>query len=668
MFYDRHASIKSDKMAQPDSQLVPSPAGYNWKPWQLSPYFLVPLITTAVMLFATLEALVQVGNPPLEASTLTSQWLEWYCGDGSIDCPDLPTDMPFYNISDSQKGLADFLMPDELPKAATFVWLYFPTILAVVYGIVWQMVDDEVKRIEPFRQAQRPGGAPASSSIFASYISIPPFLVPLQAVRWRQTAVFLSSMTYVLVGFVTPILQSQMFQIQNQVVQVGYYGSADGFEPLTRDGAWTLEEGPIVGAFFDDVSDVRLSEDLPSLTDDAVLRNVIYLDPTYTRAQEAILLLAAITGSLLLWTTISRQSGMRSSYTGLAAAASLAAPHQDFLDELAVIAESQDTHEAKEHQVRLEKRTVHLGWRHGDSSHYGFWFDPPATTETPQTSESTKRKRQLWSLLRIRPYFRLRYAVLLSIIGNIYFMASILVRGGTEKEVSSRKGSFEKTINSDYSIAIAAIDLIVVSVIKSLWVVVEEHMTELAAFRSLSYKPGKAFPLFSREYTSSPIFLRTWYAMKDKQASLAMVTIVSLLLELGLICFGITASMAQGQGFNNDSMWIVHWIAFTVSMLVFFFAAFVLKWVIKGYAYLWRSPDTIGARLSYLCRSHLLLDDFRPVASMRDAEKERYMQQLGYSYAFGGLEVHSRHGEIIEVAALERLEGIRRVNMPRRMS
>ena len=119
---------------------------------------------------------------------------------------------------------------------ATFTWLYLPSLLAVFHALFWQVVDDEVKRIEPFYQLSRPAGAPAARTIFASYISVPPVLAPLQALRWRQLAVFLSSMTYVLVGFVTPILQAQMFQLQPQVIRVGYFPrDKDRFEPLSRD-------------------------------------------------------------------------------------------------------------------------------------------------------------------------------------------------------------------------------------------------------------------------------------------------------------------------------------------------------------------------------------------------------------------------------------------------
>ena len=262
----------------------------NWRPWQLSPYLLIPLTFISAGLAATLEALAQISNRPYSHSNLQTAWLDWYCdGQPRSSCAvELESSTPnlslsgttsFANISISKAGILTFLQPNSLPASSTFAWLYFPILIAVLYAILWQLVDDEVKRIEPFHQASRPGGATGDRTLFASYISIQPVLAPLQALRWRQTAVFLSSITYVLVGFVTPILQSQIFQLQPQMVQVGYFPRfSDRFEPLTREG-WQQErrsgDGEVIARFSSELDGMKLSE----AQSEGVARIVVHVDP-----------------------------------------------------------------------------------------------------------------------------------------------------------------------------------------------------------------------------------------------------------------------------------------------------------------------------------------------------------------------------------------------------
>jgi hypothetical protein len=89
--------------------------------------------------------------------------------------------------------------------------------------VLWETIDTEIKRVEPFYQASRPQGSPAKHSIFAEHISLPPFLPPIQAFRWRQWTVFFCSISLVLIGTVSPVLQSQLFNTQTTLLQVGYF-------------------------------------------------------------------------------------------------------------------------------------------------------------------------------------------------------------------------------------------------------------------------------------------------------------------------------------------------------------------------------------------------------------------------------------------------------------
>jgi hypothetical protein len=74
---------------------------------------------------------------------------------------------------------------NDLPLRQTFLYLYFPTIVAVVFSIYWAWIDLETKRMEPYYQLSKENGALGKDSLLLHY----PFdfipLVPFKALRDR---------------------------------------------------------------------------------------------------------------------------------------------------------------------------------------------------------------------------------------------------------------------------------------------------------------------------------------------------------------------------------------------------------------------------------------------------------------------------------------------------
>jgi hypothetical protein len=169
---------------------------YNWKSWKISPIFLIPVIILAAVLAAILELLVQVSNKPVSSSQFLSAWLSWYTKNSPKNVAQaIPSTTIFLNASIFKSGLLTFTTVSSIPPFYYFLWVYLPTIVFVLYGLLWETIDAEIKRVEPFYQASRPQGSLAKHSIFAEYISLPPFLSPIQAFRWRQWAVFFCSVS-----------------------------------------------------------------------------------------------------------------------------------------------------------------------------------------------------------------------------------------------------------------------------------------------------------------------------------------------------------------------------------------------------------------------------------------------------------------------------------------
>lgn len=85
----------------------------------------------------------------------------------------------------SQKagGLSLVKDADSFSSLVTFGYLYLPTVIAVIYSLAWNWVDLDVKRMQPWLELSREGGATGKNSLFLDY----PFdfvaFVPLKAAK-----------------------------------------------------------------------------------------------------------------------------------------------------------------------------------------------------------------------------------------------------------------------------------------------------------------------------------------------------------------------------------------------------------------------------------------------------------------------------------------------------
>ncbi|KXX78334.1 hypothetical protein MMYC01_205452 [Madurella mycetomatis] len=427
------------------------------------------------------------------------------------------------------------------------------------------------------------------------------------------------------------------------MIQVGYFPRlSDRFEPLTKQGfafEHQDDDSPIMGRFTDEMASFV---DLAELQNEGIPRIMVYVDPTFARAQEAILWAATISGPLLLWVTMRRQSGLRSDMKGLTALASVASAHPAFLDGIAAMVTNGESEEVER---VLKKTFVHLGW--GQVNMQGNPDPPEHTKPMPTWTAWLEVPKKLGAMLQKLAlgssagthYQILRYSIGLSQPGNLVLIILILIIGGTEKPLNNPGGSFRETVqsaNQTNGILLAALELVVVSIVKTLWVVAEEQTIVLTPYRSLhTHGPRKAWPLLGRDYAAIVPGLRTFRAFQDGQFLLGCVASISLLLEVCLFCFAITASMSQGTAYNSDTIWTVHWISFTICAINFIFIAATNRIWLSRYPYLERNPDTIAAKLTYVCRSTRLLEDLRPAAFMTEEERKVHLQGIKGKYALG---------------------------------
>ena len=99
----------------------------------------------------------------------------------------------------------------ELGAGHLFLYRYLPTILAVTYAFVWHWIDIDTRRIEPYRQLSKPGGATGSNSLLLHYPTDLLAFVPMKALKRGHWPVVISASALLLVGMVLTPLQAAMF-------------------------------------------------------------------------------------------------------------------------------------------------------------------------------------------------------------------------------------------------------------------------------------------------------------------------------------------------------------------------------------------------------------------------------------------------------------------------
>ncbi|KAI9791285.1 MAG: hypothetical protein M1816_004066 [Peltula sp. TS41687] len=212
-------------------------------------------------------------------------------------------------------GLLKFKKVKDLTTWQFFCWKYLPTIIFVTHGVLWQIVDFEVKRLEPYYQLSRPEGALADESLNRDYLTCWPILAPFKALRYRQWAVVYSSIVYLIASPLVPVLQSASIMVT----------------PDQKD---------------------RRSDQF----------KYVHMHPVWSRLLTAALILVSINGSLVLL-QLRRKSGLLSDPKGIAGVGAMANKSFILMDfkNLDTAREEEIHHRLKHRRYNLHKSSLWQG-------------------------------------------------------------------------------------------------------------------------------------------------------------------------------------------------------------------------------------------------------------------------------------------------------------------
>ncbi|KAM0505683.1 hypothetical protein ACHAP8_001915 [Fusarium lateritium] len=116
--------------------------------------------------------------------------------------------------SASQGGLALSPSLEHMPEYAKFGYLYVPTIIAVLYSMIWSWIDLDVKRMQPWFEMSKHDGATAENSLFLDYQYDFVALVPFKAAKQKHWPTFFGGTTMIMVFWLLTPLQSALLGTQ----------------------------------------------------------------------------------------------------------------------------------------------------------------------------------------------------------------------------------------------------------------------------------------------------------------------------------------------------------------------------------------------------------------------------------------------------------------------
>lgn len=106
------------------------------------------------------------------------------------------------------KGLIGFNDVSEISVWDFFAWKYLPTMITIVYAVLFSIMDFDIRRLEPYYQLSRPQGSRASASLNLDHLTLFQFFVPFKAFRLKQWVVFFSTIGNITASIVSPSLQN----------------------------------------------------------------------------------------------------------------------------------------------------------------------------------------------------------------------------------------------------------------------------------------------------------------------------------------------------------------------------------------------------------------------------------------------------------------------------
>ena len=146
----------------------------NWKPWSMRSWYILSLTALALGLAGFQEYLLQLS----------------------------------FRKARDKSGILEFNAVADVSTWDFFAWKYLPTMITIIYAVLFSIMDFDIRRLEPFYQLSKPGGASATGSLNLDHLTMFQYFIPFKAFRLKQWAPFFSTTGNIVASMLSPALQN----------------------------------------------------------------------------------------------------------------------------------------------------------------------------------------------------------------------------------------------------------------------------------------------------------------------------------------------------------------------------------------------------------------------------------------------------------------------------
>jgi len=482
-----------------------------------------------------------------------------------------------YQIS-KKEALIKFTTPDQINPGAYFAIKFLPTIISVTYGVLWQVTDYDVKRLEAFYQLSRETGALAGESINVDYITSKTFLRPFRALKLKHYAVAVSSLGSVLAVSLVPT-----------------FGAAS----------------------------ILLTPDKETRLHNPDSEKSVIINATWSRLLTTTLTICALCASILFYLLQTRRSGLLSDVKGIAGLASMAVVCHILMD-----FKDMDTAKHEDIHKRLKCRRYIL--RNSALAPYD---------ENPVSSLKQDEDRFQHTYLSENPHpLMLRaggYAPF--IIGVVLFLGFIPAVVFTPATVVTDKAPWVVTaLAVCIKLGWGTLDTDV-RMMEPFYILSRRHAPSRALTLDYTAMPFAYMPWRAFMNGDNVMCL---VGCGSVIAEVLTVLLTSLATVDGRDFLGVVikpGDKASDDGINSGQETILSfWVSLAAAALILLYFAVVstLVYVRRRHPFLPRQPNTIASVLAYIHQSKMLYD-FVGTSKLSHAEMDLRLEKLGKTYGLG---------------------------------
>lgn len=472
-------------------------------------------------------------------------------------------------------GLVTFTRASDIAGIKYFAIKFLPAIMAVTYGVLWQMTEFEVKRLEPFYQLSKEQGATAAESLNVDYITSVIFLRPLRSLQRRHYAVTISTVASLLAVSAVPTLSSAMITLW-----------PDRQERLANPSAL----------------------------------KTISISATWSRLLESVLLVTAALGAALLWQLRRRRSGLLADVKGIAGLAAMANVSHILMDFKDMdVATHKDIHQKLAHRRYQLRNSALVPMAHGES---GVGVIMPEQRQDPSANFH----------LSINPHplmFRRRGALPFIagiVLFTVFLPLFLFTPAGNLVDVAPWTVTLMAV---GIKLAWGALDT-TTRLMEPFHILYRRHAppkTLTLDYTAMPFAWVAIKALLNKHYLVFAVGFGT------VMTEMLTVLVASLATVEGS---AFTTSSSSDNGEETFHSFYLS-LAFALFILLYLSLVVTLVFLRRRHFFLPRQPNTIASVLGYIHQSKMLYD-FVGTEKMSHAEMGAYLAKAGRTYGLGWFE------------------------------